>query len=60
MTGCKTTKIKNEIQLPPRPQREIQKAPQDLRDYANLINYYEHLVQEWEMWGDTVADLLKE
>lgn len=23
-----------------------------VKDVANLVNYYEHLVQEWEKWSD--------
>lgn len=58
MTGCKTTEIKTVYVLPPKPQRKTLQAPQELKDYAEIINYYEHLVQEWEMWGDTVTQCL--
>ena len=56
--GCKTTKVEKEIILPPKPQRQELKAPQDLKEVADLLNYYEHLVQEWESWGDTVTTIL--
>ena len=56
ITGCRTTRI--EIELPPKPQREERAAPQDLKEVADLLNYYEHLVQEWESWGDTVTTIL--
>lgn len=57
MTGCKTTEIRTEVKyiLPPKPQRKELQAPQTLKDYAEIINYYEHLVQEWEAWGNTVT-----
>ena len=58
MTGCKTTEIKTVYVLPPKPQRKTLQAPQELKDYAEIINYYEHLVREWEVWGDTVTQCL--
>ena len=54
-TGCQTTKQKNE--LPPKPERQEIQAPQTLKDCAEIINYYEHLVEEWEQWGVVVTDL---
>ena len=56
--GCKTTKVEKEIILPPKPQRQELKAPQDLKDIAELLNYYEHLVQLWEEWGDKAEKLI--
>lgn len=56
--GCRTTKVEKEIILPPKPQRQELKAPQDLKDLADLLNYYEHLVQHWEEWGSTVDAIL--
>lgn len=53
------TKPKAEITLPPKPQRQEQKEPEDLKDIANLLNYYEHLVQQWETWGDITERLVK-
>ena len=58
ITGCKTTEIRTVYVLPPKPQRKTLQAPQELKDYAEIINYYEHLVQEWELWGDTVTQCL--
>lgn len=55
MTGCKTTEIRTVYVLPPRPQRQELTMPESLKDYAQILNYYEHLVQEWEQWGDTVS-----
>ena len=58
--GCKTTKVQNEIELPPKPQRVEQKEPETLSDLADLLNYYEHLVELWENWGDRAEKLIKE
>ena len=58
--GCRTTKIENEIELPPKPQRQELQAPQDLQDVADILNYYEHLVEQWEQWGSTVEAILTE
>ena len=54
-TGCQTTKQKND--LPPKPERQEIEAPQTLKDCAEIINYYEHLVEEWEAWSEVVTDL---
>lgn len=34
--------------------------PTNLKDLAKLLNYYEHLVQDWEAWGDTVDQITSE
>ena len=57
--GCKTTKVEKEIELPPKPERVEQKEPESLSDLADLLNYYEHLVQQWESWGDSVSKLIE-
>lgn len=59
ITGCRTTKDIQKIELPPKPEREEQKATGNIHDIAELLNYYEHLVQEWEIWGDTVENLIE-
>ena len=59
MTGCRSTKIEKVYVLPPKPQRKELQAPQDLQDYAQIINYYEHLVEEWEVWGAVVEEMIK-
>lgn len=61
MTGCKTTEkiIQTKYVLPPKPQRKEIQAPKDLQDYAQIINYYEHLVQEWEAWSSVVEEMVK-
>ena len=58
--GCKTTKVQNEIELPPKPERVEQKEPETLSDLADLLNYYEHLVQDWELWADCAEKLIKQ
>ena len=58
ITGCRTTKEVNKIELPPKPQREEMAAPKDLKGIAELLNYYEHKLQEWEQWGATVEVIL--
>ena len=61
MTGCKTTEkiIQTKYVLPPRPQRKELQAPQTIQDYAQIINYYEHLVEEWEAWSSVVEEMIK-
>lgn len=58
--GCKTTKVEKEIELPPKPQRQELKSPETLSDLADLLNYYEHLVQDWELWADCAEKLINE
>ena len=58
ITGCRTTPKSKKTVLPPKPSRQEIKAPESLKDYALIINYYEHLVQEWELWGETVTVLV--
>ena len=60
ITGCRTTKIEKEIILPPKPQRQELKSPESLSDLADTLNYYEHLVQDWENWGERVEAILTE
>ena len=59
---CTTTKefITYKYILPPFPQREeiTLSANLEITDYAEIINYYEHLVQEWEAWGKIVEKVL--
>ena len=59
--GCKTTKVEErDITLPPKPHRRELKEPESLQDIANILNYYEHLVQEWETWGDSVETIVSD
>lgn len=61
---CTTIKEKEFITikyvLPPFPIREAIMLPvnPELSDYAEIINYYEHLVQKWEEWGKSVKKIL--
>ena len=60
-TACVSKQpVQKEIILPPKPQRTQQKEPENLQDVANLLNYYEHLVQEWETWGYFVDKMISE
>ena len=61
MTGCKTTEkiIQTKYVLPPKPQRKELQDPQTIQDYAQVLNYYEHLVEEWEAWGTVVEEMVK-
>ncbi len=47
------------VELPPKPQRQEQRTPESIRDYANLIVYYESLVQEWEAWGELASEIIE-
>ena len=58
--GCKTTNVEErDITLPPKPQRRELKESESMQDIANILNYYEHLVQEWEEWADTVTKIIE-
>lgn len=60
-TSCASKpKAQKEIILPPMPERTEQKEPQTLQDVAELLNYYEHLVQTWEAWGERVQNMISE
>lgn len=56
--GCRTLP-NNKIELPPTPERTDQPTPETLKDYALVINYYEHLVERWEIWSESVKELLQ-
>ena len=58
MTGC-VSKPKKEIELPPKPQRQELEPPTNLKECAEMIVYYESLVEEWETWGDTVTKMVE-
>ena len=56
-TGCVSKPVKGKPALPPKPERIELAEPQDLKDIAYILNYYEGLVEEWEAWGETVTAL---
>ena len=56
--SCKSTP-KEEIVLPPKPQRQELETPTELKDYALIIVYYDCLVEEWEVWGETVTNIIE-
>lgn len=57
--SCASKPTQYEIILPPKPQRQEQKEPTNLKEIADLLNYYEHLVQQWETWGDVTERLVQ-
>jgi len=59
MTGC-ISKPRAEIILPPEPQREELPEVKTVEDLGHTINYYEHLVQSWEAWADSVKKIIGE
>lgn len=57
-TSCVSKpKVEEKPALPPKPQRQEIAEPQTLQDIAAILNYYEHLVEEWEQWGETAEAL---
>lgn len=45
-------KKENEKKLPPMPERTELAPIETTADMVKALNYYEHLVQEWEAWGE--------
>lgn len=61
MTACVSkSEVHSEIILPPMPERTEQKEPETMQDIANLLNYYEHLIQKWELWGAIVSKMVED
>lgn len=55
--GCRTTREIVAV-LPPRPRRqEIGATDFDEKSALYMLTYYEHLVREWEAWGESVANI---
>jgi hypothetical protein len=52
------SKPETEIILPPQPQRRELPEVKTMADAATTLNYYEHLVQEWEAWGAKAESLI--
>ena len=44
--------------FPPEPERDQLPEVQSVEDLARTINYYEHLVQEWELWAESVKNII--
>ncbi len=59
MAGCATLPKADDVALPPMPERTEQKELETAKDWAELLVYYEFLVQEWEAWGKTVQAQIK-
>lgn len=60
ITGCVSNKPAVKV-YPPRPERKpINIAPESEQDYAIILSYYEYLVEEWEIWGETVSAMIDE
>ena len=57
--GC-VTAGKDGTVLPPMPERRRLEPPGSIRDYAEIIIYYDGLVREWELWGATVSSIIQE
>ena len=59
IVSCKTTKVEYQIVLPPRPKMPIMNEnPTSVADMAEIINQYNSLVKEWELYGDKVEKLV--
>ena len=56
--GCKTIP-EQAITLPPKPEREVLESPKNLKDFAEILVYYNDLVSQWELWGDTVEKMIE-
>ena len=58
--GC-VSKAKPEPKkvLPPFPQRSELAPIETTADLVEALNYYEHLVQEWEAWGETAQAIVE-
>lgn len=58
-TGCRSLKAEAPA-FPPKPERSLIETPHTIKEYAEIIAYYESLVQEWELWGETVEKVTGE
>ena len=58
-SACRTVPVTPPA-LPPKPNREKQDVPKSVKDYAALLLYYDTLVQQWELWGDTVEKIVQD
>ena len=62
MTSCVTKpKSDYEIVLPPKPiHPEMNENPKSVKDLGELVDAYDALVKEWELWGDKVTKIIEE
>ena len=58
IANCQTTEKRSNdnLVLPAKPER--QELSVDI-SCIELIVYYEYLLQEWELWGDTIENIIK-
>lgn len=59
MTGCASKPKAPEKVLPPMPERSELAPIETTADLVEALNYYEHLVQEWEAWGETARAIIE-
>ena len=61
MTGCVSKQKAEKAVLYPRPLKEIKeiKNPNDIKEYAMVIEQYDSYIQEWEVWGEYVIRFLE-
>ncbi len=61
MTSCQSKpKSDKKKVLPPQPQRQELAPIETTADLVEALNYYEHLVQEWEAWGEYAQAVIDE
>ena len=58
-TSCATNKVQRKVYLKQRPEREELPEIRSVKDCAVALNYYEHLVQKWELWGNQTIETLQ-
>lgn len=56
--SCKSNSVVDSYELPPKPQRKEITIPKDEIEYIELLQYYELLVEKWEMWGEAVEKIV--
>lgn len=53
------SKKEDERKLPPMPERTELAPIETTADLVEALNYYEHLVQQWEAWGITAQAIVE-
>lgn len=56
ISGCCTN---SEIILPQAPERQAIESPKSVQDLAEILAYYEQLIQEWEQWATAVKQIIE-